>query len=66
MFVIDQRVLHVLAPVIGVIVVEPARIEAAERIMREEQRAAEIGAERQFEIVIASAIVESAALREAP
>ena len=59
MLVIDQRVLHVLAPVVGVFVLEAARIEAAEGIMREEQRPAEIGTERQFEIVIAPPVVKA-------
>ena len=38
--VVDARVIDVLLPVIGVPVTQPARVETAEREMREEQRPA--------------------------
>ena len=52
MFVIDQRVLHILAPIIRISVFEPARIEPAERILAKEQRSAKVGTDRQLDVVI--------------
>ncbi len=43
---VDADVMHVLCPVVGVSVREPAGIEAAERVVGEEQRAAIGHAER--------------------
>src|SRR5436190_19280741 len=45
---IDQRMVFILLPVIGVSVFQPSWIQSQERIMREEQRTAIVKAQWQF------------------
>src|SRR5262249_42898045 len=58
-------VMHVLCPIIGVTIREAAGIEAAERVVSEEQRPAVRHADRQPDAVPRPAVAKSAAAREA-
>src|SRR5215475_9679313 len=55
---VDQRVLDVLVPVVGVAVLESARIEEEEGIVSEEERPAIVGAEGQLEVVVGAPVAE--------
>ena len=56
MLAIDPDMRDVLCPVVAVAVLEAARIEAQEGIMREEERTAHRHAERQLDAVVALAV----------
>src|SRR5688572_26559518 len=53
-------VMHVLCPVVGIAVLEPPWVQAAERVVREEQGAAVRHAERQLDAIPGFAIEKSA------
>src|SRR5579885_1101794 len=65
MGVIDAHVPQVLLPVARVTVRESARVEPAERVMREEERSPECRPERQLDARPALAIDEVPSRREA-
>lgn len=65
MFNIDPHMMRILSPVVGVDILEPTRIEAAEGIMAKEQGPAIRRAERQFDVVIKMAVQKAPALRPA-
>ena len=64
--VVDQGMGAVLLEIVGVPVRQPARVEAHEAVMREEERAAEIGAQRQADAVEAFAVLEAAGALSSP
>ena len=59
---VDERVLDVLLPVVGITVLEAVRVEKEERVLGEEQRPAIVGAERQLDVVVFAPVPEVAAL----
>src|SRR4029079_17686707 len=61
---VDPHVAHVLLPIVGVLILEPARIETAKRIVREEQRPPVRHAERQLDAVPRLAVAKSGPARE--
>ena len=63
--VVDARVSHVLPPVVGIVVAQPVRIDAAEGVMGEEERSAPIRSERKLDALEVAAIDELTALRPA-
>src|SRR6185437_16470489 len=65
MRIVDPHVTAVLLPVVGVTIREPARVEAAERVVAEEERAAERRTERQLDPTPVPAVQEIAPRGEA-
>ncbi|MCC2663460.1 MAG: hypothetical protein K0S35_1382 [Geminicoccaceae bacterium] len=65
MLAIDQRVTYVLLPIIGILILQAARIQAQERIVSEEQRPAIIRAERQPDTIELPPVPEGPTARPA-
>src|SRR5271170_5149919 len=60
--IINARVSHVLLPVVGIGVTEPARIDAAKGIMGKKERSARFGSERKLDALETAAVNELATL----
>ena len=65
MLAIDQRVTYVLFPIIGIAILQTARVEPEEGVMREKQRPAMVRAERQPDAVELATVPEISADRPA-
>lgn len=55
---------NILLPVVGMAILKAARVEAAEGIVRDEQRVTTIHAEGQLDAIVASPVVETRPWRE--
>src|SRR5580692_3174882 len=60
--IVDARVSDVLLPVVGVVITQPTRIDAAEGVMGEEERSAPVRSERKLHALEVTPIDELAAL----